>query len=74
MKGVTVLQLYKMCKKQIELGNGNKNIIMTSDDEANEFHQAWEGLNDGSDFKNYIQKYQLASCISDNIEDYVVLT
>ena len=47
---------------------------MSSDDEGNEYHQAWEGLHDGCEFANYIDGYQLRGCISQDVCDYVVLT
>ena len=74
MKGLTIDELAKMCKKQQLLGNGKKCILMSTDDEGNSYHQAWEGLNDGGDFKGFVNSYQLDGCISNNIEDYVVLT
>jgi hypothetical protein len=72
--GITIDQLAEMCKKAQAAGLGSKMIIMSSDDEGNEYHQAWEGLHDGKEFETFIESYQLRGCISDNIADYVVLT
>jgi len=47
---------------------------MSSDDEGNEYHQAWEGLHDGKEYASFISYYQLRGCMSNNIKDYVVLT
>lgn len=74
MEGITVNQLMAMCQKQIKLGNGDKQVIMSSDDECNEYHQAWEGLFEGKELKDYVDPCQLCHCISSNMEDYVVLT
>jgi hypothetical protein len=73
-KGITVDQLAKMCAKLQKQGLGGREIIMSSDDEGNEYHQAWEGLHDGSEFVDYVDGYQLVNCISQDISDYVVLT
>ena len=38
MMGITVKELYESCKTQVEKGNGNKLILISSDDEGNDFH------------------------------------
>jgi hypothetical protein len=73
-KGITVDQLAKMCLKLSAQGLGGREIIMSSDDECNEYHQAWEGLHDGAEFADYVDDYQLSHCISQDICNYVVLT
>lgn len=72
--GITIDQLAEMCKKAQAVGLGSKMILMSSDDEGNEYHQAWEGLHDGKEFETFIESYQLRGCMSNNIKDYVVLT
>ena len=37
-KGLTVNQLMALCKEQIELGNGDKYILISDDDEGNGYH------------------------------------
>ena len=74
MKGITIDQLAAMCKKQQALGNGKKEVIMTSDDEGNEYHQAWSGLVDGSEIAQWVDDYQMMHCTSQDVCDYVVLT
>ena len=37
-KGLTVKQLFECCKKQIALGNGDKHILISDDDEGNGYH------------------------------------
>ena len=41
MKALTVNELMKECKKQIALGNGNKTIMISQDDEGNGYHYLW---------------------------------
>jgi hypothetical protein len=73
-KGITIDQLAAMCLKLSAQGLGGKQVLMSSDDEGNEYHQAWEGLHDGCQFADYVDGYQLRGCISQDICDYVVLT
>ena len=73
MEGITVDQLAQTCLKLSAQGKGNKCVVMTSDDEGNEYHQAWAGLFDGKLLKPYVDGYQMCHCISQDISDYVVL-
>lgn len=41
MEPITVKQLYKLCKEQIDKGNGNKVIMISQDDEGNGYHYLW---------------------------------
>ena len=74
MEGIAIDQLAEMCKKAQAAGLGKKKIVMSSDDEGNEYHQAWEGLTDGAELTQYVEGYQLCHCQSQDISDYVVLT
>ena len=38
-QAITVSQLLQECIKQIQKGNGRKHIIISSDDEGNEYHE-----------------------------------
>lgn len=38
MKTYTVNELLKECEKQIKLGNGDKTIMISKDDEGNGYH------------------------------------
>lgn len=73
-QGITVDQLAQMCLKMSAAGLGSKMVLMSSDDEGNEYHQAWEGLHNGVEMADYIESYQMRGCLSDNVGDYVVLT
>ena len=43
MKPITIDQLAVFVKKQQQLGNGSKFVLMSSDDECNEYHPAVRG-------------------------------
>ena len=74
MKYVTVDQLAQMCLRMSAQGHGSKAVLMSSDDECNEYHQAWEGLHRGEDLKSVIEPYQIRSCGVEDLSDCVVLT
>ena len=38
-QAITVSQLLQECIKQIQKGNGKKHILISSDDEGNEYHE-----------------------------------
>lgn len=38
-QGITINKLFEECKKQIQNGNGQKHILISSDDEGNGFHE-----------------------------------
>lgn len=40
-KPITIKELMEECKKQIKLGNGDKVIMISSDDEGNSYHYLW---------------------------------
>ena len=73
MKGITIDKLAELCEKQKALGNGKKLVLMTSDDEGNEYHQAWFGFTDGKKCKGIIETYQLRGTTSKDLSDYVIL-
>ena len=41
MEVLTVEELYKECKRQIDKGNGKKVIMISDDDEGNGYHYLW---------------------------------
>ena len=41
MKPLTVKQLYRECKKQIDAGKGDNVIMISQDDEGNGYHYLW---------------------------------
>ena len=74
MTGITVDQLAQMCLKMSAQGKGNKMVLMSSDDECNEYHQAWSGLVDGSEVAPYIESYQIRSSLINDLSQVVILT
>jgi hypothetical protein len=40
-KPLTIKQLYNECKAQMLRGNGDKVIMISSDDEGNNYHYLW---------------------------------
>jgi hypothetical protein len=72
MNPITIDQLAKFVKKQQQLGNGSKFVLMSSDDECNEYHPAWEGLDAGSKYVDYIEPYQVRGGVE--LKDCVILT
>ena len=41
VKALTIKDLYKECKYQINKGNGDKVIMISDDDEGNGYHYCW---------------------------------
>lgn len=41
MKPLTVKELKKECEKQILFGNGDRVIMISQDDEGNDYHYLW---------------------------------
>ena len=44
MGQITVNELFELCTKEIENGNGNKNIVISDDNEGNGFHGLFYGF------------------------------
>lgn len=75
MKAITVDQLAQMCLQLSAQGKGSKKVMMSSDDECNSYHEAWNGIDDGESLKGFICGYQLPYGVTkEDLGDYVVLT
>lgn len=46
MNAITVKELKCLCDEQIKAGNGNKQILISSDDEGNFYHHLFQGYED----------------------------
>lgn len=57
MEEITVKKLIKMCQDQIKKGNGDKVILLSSDDEGNEFHTMYYGFTDDKKELQSLAKY-----------------
>lgn len=53
-KGITVKELYDDLRQEILAGNGNKTILISSDDEGNSYHTLWYTIQ--SDFVKRLSK------------------
>lgn len=55
--GITVEELHGLVKEQIAKGNGDKSILISTDDEGNGFHTLFYGFEDNyetlKEFKGY---------------------
>lgn len=54
--GITVKELGALCLEQIEKGNGDKHVLISSDDEGNSFHTLFYSFidKDNPGFKNLL--------------------
>ena len=56
MKAVTVKRLLELCKMEVAKGNGDKEILLSNDDEGNNFHHCFyeftEDVADNCDIKD----------------------
>lgn len=41
---ITVSELLALCQEQVDNGNGNKKIVISSDDEGNNYHSLFFGF------------------------------
>lgn len=69
MKVLTIKDLYKECKKEIEKGNENKVIMISQDDEGNGYHYLWYSFTNPH---NIISKDEINENIA-KYEDTIIL-
>ena len=50
MKQITVKELYKLCKEEIDNGKGNRMIVISDDNEGNGYHGMFYGFVDAEEF------------------------
>lgn len=48
-KGITVKELMECCSEQIKIGNGDKYIIISDDDEGNGYHTLFYAFSNDQD-------------------------
>ena len=70
MKPLTIKKLKKECDKQIKLGNGDKVIMISQDDEGNGYHYLWYSFSKPEEV--YVEEYQLNEEIAKK-EDTIIL-
>lgn len=77
MKALTVKELFGECAKQIKLGNGDKTIMISDDDEGNGYHYLWYSFTSIKEFEKPVEGYQFTFDYADETvakkEDTIVL-
>ena len=68
-KGLTIDELLALCKYEHDKGNGNKRILIPSDDEWNEYHQLWDGFFTDKETFQYVEDYQYSQTQVEDRED-----
>lgn len=75
MVEVTVKMLSKQLNKLVKEGCGDKKILITSDDEANEYHRVWYGAGDiEEDEKEYLKCSIYDPEVSNNLDEYIIIS
>ena len=70
-KGLTVKELMRECQEQIRKGNGDKFILISSDDEGNSFHTLYYGFTDDEPNLTYMLNYEQDR--NHSVDDTVIL-
>ena len=68
-KGLTIDELLALCKYEHDKGNGNKRILIPSDDEWNEYHQLWDGFFTDKETFQYVEDYQYSQTLVKDDKD-----
>lgn len=68
---ITINQLFRLVKNEISKGNGNKKILLSSDDEGNEFHEMFFGFTPVE--KVICGEFPPVVFASEPLENYVIL-
>lgn len=55
MKALTIKDLLKECEKQVRLGNGDKTIMISQDDEGNGYHYLWYSFLDVKEYEKPVE-------------------
>ena len=70
---ITVEKLFKFAKKQIEKGNGDKKIHISSDDEGNEYHPLFFSFTDEKQEIKMLLEYSHIDLYDNDIQDIIIL-
>lgn len=62
----TVRELLELCKEQIKIGNADKSIVISDDEEGNGFHPLDLGFTVGNDAREILEEF-------DFDEDVIIL-
>ncbi len=72
-KGITIMQLYAECVKQINAGNGKRHIMISGDDEGNSYHELFYGFSPCKDAIGDDYMYPFGVTPSQADKEYIVL-
>ena len=75
MKTVTVNQLKVMVDNLVRGGKGEKKIMITSDDEGNEYHELFFGFTEDVEnvFSDQYSPFLPAGVTREQLKDYIIL-
>lgn len=72
--GITIMQLYAECVKQINAGNGKRHIMISGDDEGNSYHELFYGFSSCKDaIGDHDYMYPFGVTPSQADKEYIVL-
>ena len=73
--GITIDQLAEMCHRAQAVGLGSKMVLMSSDDEGNEYHELFFGFTENvrDVFSDTYAPFPPYGVTEKNIDDYVIL-
>ena len=74
-KVLTVSELGLLCKNLVNCGKGDKKIMISSDDEGNEYHELFFGFTENVDdlFSGEYGPFLPCGVEKENLKDYIVL-
>lgn len=74
-KTITVDQLAKLVKDMQNKGFGKKKIMISSDDEGNEYHELFFGFSENARdvFSSRYGLFMPCGVTEENVDDYVIL-
>lgn len=77
MEAISVKELKKLCEREILKGNGEKAIMISSDDEGNSYHYLWYGFETIENYEKPIKigetEIQIEFDYTDDKENTIIL-
>lgn len=68
-KQMTVNDLFELCKKAIRKGHGNKNIVLSDDNEGNGYHGMFYGFAEVTEGF----EYEIYDSVTNSARDTIIL-
>ena len=72
-QAITVSQLLQECLRQIQKGNGKKHILISSDDEGNEYHELFFSFSQDLKGKDIEHELPYGVSVESFDKEYIVL-